>query len=141
MFISAAVPPTAYQGPAWWFAFQESKLLVRLEGSLAHIPYLVDFSELKVAMVRQQYLGLLEGRPCYSVELAEDTKPPEGMTFQGLRQLFSCLEEDLFWLAGRAVQIVDWDRTHQFCGRCGSRMTTRPTERAKECPRCSLVSY
>lgn len=112
-----------------------------MEESLAHIPYLEGLSELKVSIVRQQYLGLLEGRPCYSVELAEDAEPPPGMIFQGLRQLFGCLEEDFFWLAGRAVQIVDWDRTHQFCGRCGARMMIRPTERVKECPQCGLVNY
>src|SRR5690606_32955256 len=44
-------------------------------------------------------------------------------------------------LAGRAVQIVDWDRTHQFCGRCGSPMERLDNERAKKCPACGLSNY
>jgi len=140
-FISAVAAPSEQIAPAWWFAFQGSKLLVRMEGSSARIPYVADLSELGLVVVRQQYLGLLEGRPCYSAELAEEIEPPAGMVFQGLRQLYGYLEEDLFGLAGRAVQIVDWDRTHQFCGRCGGKMVTRLTERAKECPQCGLVNY
>jgi NAD+ diphosphatase len=141
IFIPGIVPPTGYMGPSWWFAFQGNNLLVYLEDSSVRIPCEEDFSRLGITIIRQHYLGLLEGRPCYSVELTEDTKLPEGMAFQGLRQLFNRLEEDLFWIAGRAVQIVDWDRTHQFCGKCGSRMITRSRERAKECPQCGLVNY
>jgi NAD+ diphosphatase len=141
MFVSSVISPTEYAGPNWWFAFQGSNLLVRVEESSVSVPCLTNFSELGVTIVRQQYLGLFGDRPCYSAELAEDTKPPEGMAFHGLRQLFNRIDEDLFWIAGRAVQIVDWDRTHQFCGRCGGKMITRERERAKECPQCGLVNY
>jgi len=51
------------------------------------------------------------------------------------------VDDELFGLAGRAFQIVDWDRTHQFCTRCGTPVTTSETERAKECPQCALIQY
>jgi len=63
------------------------------------------------------------------------------MTFEGLRKIYGRLDEDLFWIAARAVQIVDWDRTHQFCGRCGVPLRTKTTERAKECPQCGLLHF
>src|SRR5712664_4901863 len=65
-----------------------------------------------------------------------DESLPEGMDFKDLRQVYGLLEEDLFVLGGRAVQIVEWDRTHQYCGRCGSRTHTKEKERAKVCPQC-----
>ena len=46
----------------------------------------------------------------------------------------------MFWLGGRAVQIVDWDRTHQFCGRCGQE-TEYANDRGKKCPNCGLSNY
>ena len=46
---------------------------------------------------------------------------PPGLSWEGLRTLFSVLDDAHFALAGRALQLVDWDRTHQFCGRCGAR--------------------
>jgi NAD+ diphosphatase len=63
------------------------------------------------------------------------------MTFEGLRQVYGLLDEDLFWIAARAVQIVDWDRTHQFCGRCGLPLKIKTTDRAKECFQCGLLHF
>ena len=63
------------------------------------------------------------------------------MVFRGLRSLFGLLDEPSFQVAGRAIQIVDWDRDHQFCGRCGARTEDQAGERSKKCPRCGLAAY
>jgi len=47
----------------------------------------------------------------------------------------------MFSLAGRAIQVVTWDRTHQFCGQCGTPTESLADERAKRCPACGLISY
>ena len=140
-FVPGVVPPSDWKGPSWWFAFKGEKLLVRLEGPSAIVPCLVDFAELGLTVIRQHYLGRFGTYPCYAIELPETTAPPGGMIFQGLRQLYDAVEETLFFLAGRARQIVDWDKTHQFCGQCGRPMRILPTERAKECPRCGLLDF
>ncbi|HUL38243.1 MAG TPA: NAD(+) diphosphatase [Thermodesulfobacteriota bacterium] len=140
-FISGIVPPQELTGPVWWFAFQENKLLIYEEPSGVNLPLLVDFSELGLTLLSKHYLGSMDDRHCYGVEVPEGTIPPAGMTFEGLRQLYGRLDEDLFWIAGRAVQIIDWDRTHHFCGRCGSAVRTKSTERAKECPQCGLLHF
>ena len=140
-FVSGIVPSTEGKGPVLWFAFQGNNLLVSEESSSITIPCLNDFSELGLPVKSQHYLGLLEDRPCYAVELAEDVIPPAGMTFEGLRQVYGRLDEDLFWIAARAVQIVDWDRTHQFCGHCGVLMELQKIERAKKCPKCGLLHF
>ncbi len=140
-FISGIVPPTERSEPAWWFAFQENKLLVYQESSSISIPCLVEFAELGLTTVDQHYLGRLNNTHCYAVELGEGTVPPAGMAFEGLRQVYGRLDEDLFWVAARAVQIVDWDRTHLFCGRCGASLRTKITERAKECPICGQLHF
>jgi NAD+ diphosphatase len=140
-FISGVVPPGERSEPAWWFAFQESKLLVYQQPSPVSPPYLIDLGELGLTALSKHYLGRLDNRPCYAVEVAEGTLPPAGMTFEGLRQVYGRLDEDLFWIAARAVQIADWDRTHQFCGRCGVPLKMKTTERAKECPQCGLLHF
>jgi NAD+ diphosphatase len=140
-FISEITPPSTKEDPAWWFAFEGDKLLVRPDGTSISIPCLTDFAELGLRTVRQHYLGRLPDRHCYTVELAEGTVPPAGMTFQGLRQVGFLVDEVLFSLAGRALQVLEWDRTHQFCSRCGIQMRIRPIERAKECPQCGLLFF
>ena len=86
-------------------------------------------------------MGTLDNQFCCSAELPRDVKIPDGMALRGLRELYGTLDEDLFALSGRAVQVVEWDRTHQFCGHCATPMTQLPTERAKRCPNCGLVNY
>lgn len=139
-FVSAVTPPVDRVEPAFWFAFAGNKLLCD-ERSPDAIPLLVDFTELELETVRQQYLGTLDERHCFSVELAPQVSAPAEMSLKGLRKAYGCLGEDLFAVAGRAIQIVDWDRTHQFCGRCGAKTISLTTERAKQCPQCNLVNY
>jgi NAD+ diphosphatase len=140
-FASGVVAPKEKLEPAWWFAFQGDKILVQPGPSQTTVPCLVDFAELGLSFLRQNYIGRLDGRHCYAVELPEGIAPPKGMAFEGLRRTYGRIDEDLFSVAGRAVQIVDWDRMHQFCGRCGVRTKTHPTERAKECPQCGALHF
>ena len=140
-FVSEIVPPEVRSEPAWWFVFQENKLLVYQKPESVTIPFLIDPNEVSLTVIRQNYLGRLDNRHCYAVEVAEGTIPPAGMAFEGLRQIYGRLDEDFFWVAARAVQIIDWDRTHQFCGRCGALLRARTAERSKECPRCGLLHF
>jgi len=90
---------------------------------------------------RIQYLGVLGDQHCFAAELAAGAAAPQGWKWQGLRALFGVLDEAQFALAGRALQIVDWDRTHQYCGACGAATVARVSERSRECPSCGLVVY
>ena len=49
--------------------------------------------------------------------------------------------EDAWLAAGRAVQLVEWGRTHRFCGRCGTPTEPAPGERAMRCPACGLAAF
>jgi len=144
-FITGVLPPTGPAEPALWFLFRGSKLLVANEGERAGVPRLLTPADVGLAPVRWQYLGRLDTAGttthCFSAELSEETAPPPGMDFANLRALYPRLPEALFQLAGRAVQIVDWDRNHQFCSRCGAPTRDHIGERSKQCPACGLVSY
>lgn len=140
-FTPGITPPPVQSEPAWWFAFVGNKLLVRPEGTLRQIPNLVNLSEIGLTPIRIQFLGRLNQQPCYSAELPKDAPIPDGMALQGLRELYGSLDEDLFVVSGRAIQIMEWDRTHQYCGHCATPTIQLPTDRAKRCPNCGLVNY
>ena len=126
--------------PSYWFIFKDYEMIVKVTDTGISIPY-GNLDELKIAPVRTQYLGTLEGKPCYSAEVDPETEAPEGMEFRDLRSLYDVLEEDIFLLAGKAVQMVTWDRDHQFCGRCGAATENSPYEMAKVCPECGFRSF
>ena len=127
--------------PALWFAFQGAQMLVLRDDAGSRLPSAADPGELGLVATRSQYLGVLGEQHCYACELREDSAPPTGMQLSGLRALFGAIDDSLFALAGRAFQIVDWDRSHQFCGRCGTPTRQRLNERARECPSCGQVHY
>jgi len=107
VFVPGYIPPEARSEPAWWFAFQGYDLLIALNEDSTSIPCVVDFTEIGLRPIRENYIGQLGGRHCFAVELSEGTDPPAGMAFEGLRQVWGRVDEDLFWLAGRAVQIIE----------------------------------
>ena len=125
----------------WWFVFRGDKLLVRETKVSATIPSYSDLGELKRSFLRTHFLGKLNGIACYLGEVDGNFPDIEGMTFLELRPLLGLLDEDVFSVAGRAFQILHWDRTHQFCGKCGARTEPKGDERAKTCSQCGLVSY
>ena len=131
---------------AWWFICEGANLLV-IKSSVDQqtftysLPQAVQPSELGVVPVRTQFLGYLKGQPCIAAEVGKGCEHSEALAFQNLRSLYSQLSEDLFAIAARAVQITEWDRTHQYCGHCATPMTQLPTERAKRCPNCGLRQY
>lgn len=139
-FIPGVKPPTKQLQPAWWFAFLGNKLLVETVGTLTRIPQSIELADIGVMPVRTQFLGTLDKLECYCAELPKDTIAPLGMTFIGLR---GCLVVwgRLFALSGRAFQISEWDRTHQYCGHCATQTTQLPDQRAKRCLKCGLVNY
>lgn len=49
--------------------------------------------------------------------------------------------DDIFRVAGRAHQIINWVRTHQYCGKCGGPIKNKVTELARECPNCGVNIY
>jgi NAD+ diphosphatase len=141
LFVAQVTPPESLTEPAYWFIFQGTQLLVRREEGRASVPALLDPDEIGLRPVRKQYLGMLDGRHCFSAECAAEVPAPEGVSWSGLRALFGLFDDMSFALAGRAVQIMDWDRTHQFCGACGTPTVSKPSERARQCPSCNLTQY
>ena len=139
-FIPEVAPPPNLTGPAWWFGFHRNRLLLQQTDATFQVPCLERFEELGVSAGNRHYLGRYDGRACYAVDVP-DASVPAHLAFQDLRQAHSGIDEDLFVLGGRAVQIIEWDRTHQYCGRCGTRNETKQDERAKRCPKCQLLSF
>jgi NAD+ diphosphatase len=138
VFRSSLSEPTEGSSPALWFAFRNRELLVAADSCL---PPGKGLERLGLQPLQTHYLGLLENVRCYAAELPPETRPPEGMAFRDLRSLLGRLEWDLHELAGRAIQIVEWDRNHRYCGACGTPTEIATAERSRACPQCGLSHF
>lgn len=141
---------------SYFFIFNENKLLLINE----KIPLIKDINQLNLNIERKIYLGEFYSKDAYVVEikynnnnnnnnednrnyhdLKEDNDSnKDNHQFYDLREVYE-INEELYLLAGRAIQLRDWDKNHQFCGRCGSKTYVSDIERARVCPECGFMSF
>jgi len=107
----------------------------------AALPCCATLGDHGIAPVRSHYLGLLGERHCYAAEVDATHPLPDGWSALGLRDLFGMVDDTVAALSGRAFQLIEWERNHQFCSRCGTPMQPRTDERARACPACRFTSY
>ena len=86
------------------------------------------------------FLGMLGDEACWGVDVPADDDPADGAALD-LYSFFGLAGEDEWMVAGRAVQLVEWARTHRFCGRCATPTEQQHGERAMRCPSCGLLAF
>lgn len=93
---------------------------------------------------RVQPVGRHFGTAHIAVALSDDHPPehlPEGWRASGLRSWFGLIDDELLSISMRAVQLLEWERTHRFCGSCGTPTAHAAGERAMRCAACGLSVY
>ncbi len=86
-------------------------------------------------------VGVLAGRYFHATWLEAGSTPSPGCAFRKLRSLFGAIPDDMLAIASRAFQIVEWSRTHRFCGNCGTPTRHVAGERCVLCPACGHTAY
>jgi len=91
---------------------------------------------------REQFIGHWQNQPCFALEI-DDLQHVDLMRHQvvTLYELLGRVDDALFALAGRAQQLLEWERDHRYCGRCGNPTEILPAERAVRCQTCEIALY
>jgi NAD+ diphosphatase len=134
-------PNAVLQENALCFVFRKGELLIGPSSIGDYLPIYDELKAISHLIVRANFMGHLERRPVFAIEVEETAPDPQPFAFQPLRGTFGTLDEGAWLLAGRAAMIADWDRSHKFCGACGELTFYLEHERAKRCPSCGLVAY
>jgi NAD+ diphosphatase len=96
-----------------------------------------DSVSLRDGTTGAHFVGLLDGRAVWAV----DEEPDGGVPLMGL---WGTVDDVVWTVAGRAVQLIEWERTHRYCGRCATPTepsVAAPPERARRCPACGLLAF
>lgn len=121
--------------------FQGNRVLIaRDEKGAPRLPRL-DAGACGLPLKSALYLGRLDGNHCYGLHLPPGAKLPGGLELLGLRALILEGNDLASALAGQAFQLLEWERTHRFCGSCGAPTVPHAADRAVECVECRLVYY
>ena len=120
------------------FVFRHYDILVR--ASDAALPDADATARLGHDPAAEIPVGLWGKDYCRAIWVPRSAQPPEGYEFKGLRTLWTRVDDDFLAVAGRALQLAEWARTHRFCGSCGQPMALAPGERAMKCA-CGHSAY
>lgn len=92
-------------------------------------------------------LGSLDGIPVWTTAISSTVDaPPTAISstvdvpheMHGWASMAARLPQPLAALAGRALQVMTWRRTHRFCGSCAAELADVDGEHARRCPSCDL---
>lgn len=134
--------PAALFVPVW-----RELVLVRQEA--APCPVFLPRSQLAGIAEEESalLLGFWRGDPVFVLDLAASDDAaarlaPLGV-FQELRRLFPLITGDELRLLGYAKSILHWQRTHRFCGVCGSPTLSAEAGHVRLCsnPACATPHY
>lgn len=137
-FVPAVTLPSQPTAKHWCLGFVDGQLLLKDTPELG--PRLDPHHDLSwhPQSEVQHYLGQLDGLDCWALRMAA---APAGWKPVPLRGAMMGLSQPLAGLAGRAAQVLDWDRTHRHCGVCGTATEHQAGERARRCPACGHTAY
>jgi NAD+ diphosphatase len=138
IFIPGVELPSPLMPSSLLFVARGLDLLVARAVDQVRIPTLEEGEAYAEAL---HFLGTLDQVPCVAASLREGVSLPDGFELTAARGLFGRIDEALFGVAGRALAVAEWDRTHRFCGRCGAPTEQVSAERARRCPSCRIPFY
>ena len=126
-------------GDSWFFAVLNGQLLGINESGIPRPVTADEFRWLDVVTKHRLFLGRLHGVTCYALAI-EGTITQEYVV-SDLRAWLGRVDSTLFYLAGRAVQLIQWRLSHTFCGKCGESAEEHSQDHAMVCRACNLVRY
>ena len=124
--------PEQFSPMAWSFAFVDGEMLLPMEQHELTPGPLID------AIDMRHYLGRFGGHDAWAFRAID---VPIGWRRVPLRVAMTGMSSAQFGLAARASQLIEWDRSHKFCGICGTLTEHLANERARRCPSCGHLSY
>jgi NAD+ diphosphatase len=128
-----------------YFIVHPKGIVLRKEGAELIVPNDADAAVLGLDRKNAHVVGRIGDDEALAISLADfptDRLAGQG-DFQvvGPRALFAFFDEATIALTGRAMHVIDWATTSQFCGRCGTATILAEKERCMTCPKCALTQY
>jgi NAD+ diphosphatase len=138
-----ATPVAAHTSKKWIIAVVAGDILLANNAKITGNPFVDSDAAhtLDNLCQRKITLGQWLNRDCEVWDLMPEAATKKGFGIVVLRDLLAVAGEEVFSLACRAVQLLNWQDTHQFCGRCGKPNQPTEKEHALACSSCKINNY
>lgn len=127
--------------PEYWFIFQNDRILVMKQTNGIKLPTHTLLTELKPHFLRQFHLGIFNQINCHCAEIDASVHLQDDLNPIPLRKAFEVLGMDWYVVTAKASSIINWDKNHQFCGRCGHGTIHKQGTFERICSNCGLPLY
>lgn len=140
-FIATYEPELQVQPEHWVIALRGKHVLTDpVDAQVIHPSFKVSAALLAPSMVL--HIGQWHGNACFVMVFdADSTQNAAAWEEISLRSLLTDVDECLFALLGRALQLSHWVEHHRYCGRCGAPTQFHPVERMLLCSHCEAQFY
>ncbi|MDC7235034.1 MAG: NAD(+) diphosphatase [Spirochaetales bacterium] len=123
------------------FTEKERALVVNPSGNPVH-----DHRVLKDLLRTEQredeiHLGTLEGKNLSAFSLKGREELPEGLEWTDFIAVYRDTGHTDQYPLSRGKQLLEWNRTHRFCGACGTETLLSDSENARRCPDCGELWF
>lgn len=123
------------------FVFYKDQLLLKkTENKEVRIPLGKELPCDMMEGCKIQMVHFTDGRRVQAIDLPEPLEEDANWLMVGLRASYDELLLQDYQSAGKAFQILHWDRHSQFCPACGTAMEQQ-TPIMKKCPQCGYEAY
>ncbi len=122
-----------------WFIFYKDALLLEKKTDKYTIPRSMKapFYE-EGATVHE--ITALQKTPCRTFSVNRRIEESDRFVMVELRTSYDYIEESLYKIAGKAHEILHWDKNSKYCPACGI-LTIQTTPICKQCPQCKQEFY
>lgn len=113
---------------------------VLLRSSDSKLPNSNDFSAI---LSEKSYLGEFGNKSIYGCLIKDDSSylNTDKFYFENIRNTYSLVGEDCFWLVGFANQILHFESSHKYCPSCRTKTDTASDSRARVCHDCGFMEF
>lgn len=125
--------------PAWWFIFYQDQILLEKKDGSYSVPCTPE-APIALNGHTVHRLSALNGYACKTVLTDAPVTESSRYLMTELRGSYDFLPPHQFNMAGKAREILHWDKTSTFCPVCGAQ-TQQFMPIAKKCPKCGYEMF
>lgn len=122
-----------------WFIMQGNGSVLLNKNST--FPDEQDVFAIKTHFIRHFALGSVDDISYFCAEIADHFVIEAPWNTVSLRQALALLGFDNYSIGVKACSVLNWDKNHQFCGRCGARTVHESNHYERICQACTLSFF
>jgi NAD+ diphosphatase len=135
------IQPAGLLGEKNYYVYHDQKILACDTHDRWRPILTPEWRQLGLTAAHTHYMGIFRERPGYAIEVMGAGPLPPGYSWKSLTHVLSEADEYYFFLAGRGAQLLEWYRSHKFCGSCGQPTILHERDQAMTCNTCQRSYY